>query len=238
MLGLLAVFVIIALGFYIKLQYEFSKMTPVETGVVGDNLFAIKDGTVNIFFIKDGDSYIAIDAGKESNNVEDGLKKLNILSSQIKAIFFTHSDDDHTAGISLFKNAGLYIAQEEINMIEEKRNRMLFIKNKFPAIKYTTLNEQDTLQIGNIHIRAILTPGHTDGSMCYLVNGKHLFVGDILSIKNGKIGQSNSFFHKNKKSTIQTLSKLSNLDSCQYIYSSHFGIAKYEKDFPSQLNNK
>jgi glyoxylase-like metal-dependent hydrolase (beta-lactamase superfamily II) len=41
------------------------------------------------------------------------------------------------------------------------------------------INDGDTIMVGTITLKVIHTPGHTPGSVCYLV-GTHLFSGDTL----------------------------------------------------------
>lgn len=41
----------------------------------------------------------------------------------------------------------------------------------------------EVLQVGQIKVEAIATPGHTDSHMAYLVNGTHLLTGDALFIR-------------------------------------------------------
>jgi glyoxylase-like metal-dependent hydrolase (beta-lactamase superfamily II) len=43
--------------------------------------------------------------------------------------------------------------------------------------------DRDRLQIGNVEIEAIATPGHTDSHLAYLINGTHLLTGDALLIR-------------------------------------------------------
>ena len=45
------------------------------------------------------------------------------------------------------------------------------------------LADLEVLQLGNIEIRAIATPGHTNSHHAYLVNGTHLLTGDALFIR-------------------------------------------------------
>jgi glyoxylase-like metal-dependent hydrolase (beta-lactamase superfamily II) len=45
------------------------------------------------------------------------------------------------------------------------------------------LKHGDTLDVGDIHIEAIATPGHTDCHMAYRVNGDRVFTGDALFIR-------------------------------------------------------
>ena len=71
----------------------------------GVSTFLIKDEFVNMYLIKDSLGYIAIDAGKDLMVIETELHKLNIKPEEVIAVFLTHSDMDHVAGIPLFKNA-------------------------------------------------------------------------------------------------------------------------------------
>lgn len=53
----------------------------------------------------------------------------------------------------------------------------------FPAPLDRRLGDGDLLEVGELQVRVIHTPGHTDGSLHYLVQGDerpHLFTGDSL----------------------------------------------------------
>ena len=45
------------------------------------------------------------------------------------------------------------------------------------------IKDGEVLQIPEVKIEAIATPGHTDSHMAYLVNGTHLLTGDVLFIR-------------------------------------------------------
>lgn len=45
------------------------------------------------------------------------------------------------------------------------------------------LKDGEVLKVGNVEIKAIYTPGHTDCHFAYLVNGTHLLTGDALFIR-------------------------------------------------------
>jgi glyoxylase-like metal-dependent hydrolase (beta-lactamase superfamily II)/rhodanese-related sulfurtransferase len=49
---------------------------------------------------------------------------------------------------------------------------------------FTPVREGSTLAFGNAELRAIATPGHTNESTCYLVNGQVLFTGDSLFVSS------------------------------------------------------
>lgn len=45
------------------------------------------------------------------------------------------------------------------------------------------IKDQEVLELGEITLKAIATPGHTDSHMAYLVNGEKLLTGDALFIR-------------------------------------------------------
>ncbi len=122
--GLLIGLLVIVVGvFMYKFNAETSKMTPVETGNVTEDIITIKNDFANMYLIKDSTNYIAIDAGKDLNVVEAELKKLKIDPSKIEAVLLTHSDMDHVAGLPLFTKAKLYMARNEEKMLTEKNKK-------------------------------------------------------------------------------------------------------------------
>ena len=46
------------------------------------------------------------------------------------------------------------------------------------------VNESFMLKIGNIHLKFLLTPGHTPDGLCIIVDDKAILTGDILFIDN------------------------------------------------------
>jgi len=221
----LVIFVVV---FFLKMKSEAKKMTPLDTKEVVSNIFSVKDVFVDLYLIKDSTQYIAVDAGNNADNVSAELKKLNIDPSRVIAVFLTHSDGDHVAALKLFTNASVYLSKQEEPMINGEKPRFLLIKNKIYTKNYSLLEDQQVLHIGNITIKGILTPGHTPGSMCYLVNNKYLFTGDALGIKDGKVVPFNKSFNMDTKEAIQSISKITNLPEAEYIFSAHHGYCDYK----------
>jgi hypothetical protein len=58
---IVGVLVLAFLGMGLKMKYEFSRFTPLETGRVVDDVFVVKDDFANVFIIQDGALYIVID---------------------------------------------------------------------------------------------------------------------------------------------------------------------------------
>lgn len=229
--GILVGIVAILGGYFLyKFSSETGKMTPVPTGQILENGYAIKDEFVNMYLIKDSLGYIAIDAGKDLKIIETELQKLKIKPDEVIAVFLTHSDMDHVAGIPLFKNAKLFMAKNEVKMLNGEKQKIPGYNNSISRNDYILLDDQQIVEIGKHKIHCILTEGHTSGSMCYQVNDENLFTGDILSLRQGKIGHSVKFFDLDHDMTTKSISKITNLPNIQVILTSHWGISKDYKN--------
>lgn len=227
---IIAFILIIVVGFVLKFKSETAKMRPAETGKISENGYVIKDDFVNMYLIKDNIGYIAIDAGKGIENIKKGLIELNINADDVIAVLLTHSDMDHVAALPLFKNAKLYMSKEEVNMLNGKKQKIPFVNNKMSRNDYILLDDKQTLEIGSHKINCILTEGHSSGSMCFQVNDKYLFVGDMLSLQEGKLGNSVKFFDLDHKMASKSIAKITNIPNVEYILTSHWGISKDYKN--------
>jgi len=219
--------VLFVAGYMIKARSEMKKMKPADTKELMSNLFAVKDSFVNLYLIKDNDTYIAIDAGNDAEAVAGELKKLGINPDKITAILLTHTDGDHVAAVKLFTNATTYLSADEEQLLNGKKSRFLFFGNKIDTQEYSLVTDRQVFNIGNTVVKGILTPGHTPGSMCYLVNDKYLFTGDALSLQDGKIDKFNELFNMDTETAVKSTGKLLNLPGCEYIFTAHYGYADY-----------
>ncbi len=71
------------------------------------------------------------------------------------------------------------------NEVREKSAKELGLPPPDPAD--IRLKDKDVLEVGSLRIEVIHTPGHTPGSVCFLVNG-NLFTGDTLFV--GAVGRT------------------------------------------------
>lgn len=181
-------------AYAVKLAIEVGKMSAMKTQNITDGVYAVKDGFSNMFLVKSGDRYIAVDAGDDADNVRQELDKLQVDPKKVVAVLLTHTDSDHIAALRLFTNASIYISKAEEQMINGQTYRALFFNNKFDY-RYNTLGDNQMIELAGLKVRGILTPGHTPGSMCYLINGAYLFAGDSLSLQDGKVDVMNTFFN-------------------------------------------
>ena len=88
--------------------------------------------------------------------------------TRVKAILITHNHQDHLASLNEIKEATgapVGIHSEDAGALEETPGFLV--------------KDGDTIRAGMVELRAIHTPGHTPGSVCY-ITGRHLFSGDTL----------------------------------------------------------
>ena len=137
----------------------------------------------NMYLLVDDDTKqaVLIDATALTSDITDTVKNLG---ADVKYILLTHGHFDHIMGLNDLKNA--LGAQAVINkndlVLSDKINeftRMFNMPESIPPVYERFVDDGDTIQIGNINIKVISTPGHTEGGVCYLVDD-NLFSGDTL----------------------------------------------------------
>ena len=203
---------------------------PVSSKKISDNIFAVRSKIVNMFvFIDEDGNTICIDTGLGEGCIKRQLRKLGIECSDVSNIFLTHSDYDHAGNIGLFQNAKIHLSADEEQMINGTTPRA-FGKRYNSGINrsYELLHDGDIVQIGKIKVQGIATPGHTPGSMSYLVNDSYLFVGDTASLINNKVHTFPAFINKDTKTQKESIKKLANLKNVKMMFTAHSG---YTTDF-------
>jgi glyoxylase-like metal-dependent hydrolase (beta-lactamase superfamily II) len=169
---------------------------------------------VNFFIMQAGEKYIAIDAGYDSSQTENALQWLGISADDVVAVFITHSDYDHIGGIKLFKNAATYSWDTEFRYAEAVRFAPAFDK---PDIPHHTMADGEVVELHGRTIQSFHTSGHKSDSLSFVVDGKYLFVGDLLVTLNNA-----------QDAELQELSrrKVLSMDGVEYIFTGHFGLFK------------
>ena len=207
-------------------------MTPLETGELPQSgVYALKNRRNDAFVIKTNGSLVAIDSGSVPSELADGFSRVGLDMNDVTDLFLTHSDSDHIGGLSLFPNARIYISKRELkNPDGDGRIRSVRL-SRFPesvtAERLRLLFGGESFEIGGHTIECIPAPGHSPGSMAFLLDDAILFSGDALCIKDGKPGIHPST--ADKAAALASIEKLVALGAGKAIYTSHYGVLDYRE---------
>jgi len=137
----------------------------------------------------------------------------SILKEKIFFILLTHSHWDHIAEAEEIKNktqAKIFIHKlDEGNLKKPGSDGLFFNLMAKGCFADHYLEDGEILEIGDLKIEILHTPGHTPGSCCfYLKNEKILFSGDTLF--RGTYGRVDfpTSSEKSMKSSLKRLAKL------------------------------
>lgn len=237
--SILFIVIFAAAGYMFTLKYGISKFKADESHEAIDGIFVIKNDTyINLHIVKNGDKYIVIDTGVNPEQVKNEMHRFGILPENVEAVFLTHTDYDHVGAVSLFKNAKVYLPFEEEQMINGKTPRALFFKKNKLKCEYILIKENETVNLSGLTVKGILTPGHTPGSMCYIVNNKYLFTGDVIHLKDNKAELPFKPFNMNSNEAEKSIEKLAELKGISYIFTAHTGYSNnFELTFEKYIRS-
>ena len=119
----------------------------------------------NVFVLRDkatGDA-VLLDAANEHDRLLELCHTLGV-----RTILETHGHWDHIQAVPAVRDAGFEVG------VTAADAAML------PSYDYL-IEDDSVIQVGRVRLHTIATPGHTPGSMCFLVEGSPvLFSGDTL----------------------------------------------------------
>jgi hydroxyacylglutathione hydrolase len=133
---------------------------------------------------------VIIDPAGEEDKI---LALIQTHGFKVKYILNTHGHSDHVLGNPKLKEVfNVPVCMHEADdrffsdpAVREKSSKELGLPPPDPAD--IRLKDDDIVEVGTLNIKVIHTPGHTPGSVCYLVDG-NLFCGDTLFV--GAVGRT------------------------------------------------
>jgi len=200
-------------------------MKPLQTQQVMPGVYAVNNGYVNLYLVKAGNSYLVFDGGSDNKKTAAALPELGIFPSDVVAVFLTHTDGDHVAALSIFPDAEVYMSGSNKNFLGEKEGQQRSGAFLNMNRAYKTIGDGQTVTVAGATIQCIFTPGHTQGSACYLVNGTYLFTGDNLHLKNGKVTLFSDIFNMDNDQQRQSIGKLARLEGIEAVFTMHSGFS-------------
>lgn len=193
----------------------------------------VHHGCCNVGIVRDGERTLLIDCG--NGDVQQTLAALGI--PQIDAILFTHHHRDSTSGVTTLATPATRIGVpvqerpwfEQVERFWHDPQMRWHLYNVHPhnlmlaesVQVHEAYAEGDTIHWGDATIHVFDTPGHTDGSVSYLVTlaeGRFLFCGDTIydagqlweaySLQKGETTTDYHGFLGDRKRLLQSLEKL------------------------------
>jgi len=113
---------------------------------------------------------VIIDPGGIDGRIEAYIRENRL---EVKKILNTHGHRDHSEANRYF--ACLF----KVKIAASERDQELYSGDNISNKPEEFFGEETVLQIGSLRVQVIPTPGHTPGSVCFLING-NLFSGDTL----------------------------------------------------------
>ena len=174
---------------------------------MGIKRFVVGGFETNTYLITKNDRAVLVDPGLDFQSILDEMKNYHI-----EAILITHGHVDHIDGCGFIK-APIYVGKEDLNNFSNLSNSLYHLCGMKPSYKVNDLNligvsDNEIIKLESFTFKAIHTPGHTEGSYCYLFFD-NLFSGDTLfNLSIGRVDFPTGSSKKMKESLKKLVSLL------------------------------
>jgi metallo-beta-lactamase class B len=153
------------------------------------NVYYVGTETLGSFLVTTAQGHILINTDYERNNavIRESIAKLGFKVEDIKIILGSHAHADHMEGDALFKqqtNAQVMAMAEDVPALQAMKPG----GKEHPIDRM--LHDGEQVQLGNMTLTALLTPGHTNGCTTWtfkVADGGRTY--DVLII--GSVGVNN-----------------------------------------------
>lgn len=156
----------------------------VETLIVGQ-----LNTNCYLFYDEDTRNCFIIDPGDDGDFIINRIKDLDLKPQLILA---THGHFDHVLAATELKlafNIPFYLNAKDTKILKRTQSTTKYftgIKPDPPPKVDKYLKEGQVLKVGNLSLKVIKSPGHTQGSVCfYCEKEKLIFVGDLIFANGG-----------------------------------------------------
>ncbi|MDL2233308.1 MBL fold metallo-hydrolase [Ruminococcaceae bacterium OttesenSCG-928-L11] len=185
----------------------------IPVGMLGTNCYIIKT---------DGESCAVVDPGAQPERI---IRELEELRAVPRMILLTHGHHDHIGGVkklmARYPDAVLYIGKGDAEMLGDTQKSLAVFRNSddsdFVIGNARTLADGDVLQLEELEIRVLETPGHTKGGVTYLCEDA-MFAGDTLFY--GDVGRTD-LYGGDYTTLLRSLRKLAEVEGDYRVYPGH-----------------
>lgn len=194
------------------------KLYHLTSGLLGVNTyFLVNEKTKNAVLIDGGESYKTI----KKTQADLGIK--------ITALLLTHAHFDHAGNAKQLQDVGVkvYVSKLDAPKLKNSLNLASDFGRKFDVLDADyTFSDGEELVIEDIKIKVISTPGHTDGSVTFMVDDM-LFTGDTLFLES--VGRTD-FPTGDREQLISSVKKLFSLSGDYKVYPGHQDFTNLEHE--------
>lgn len=137
----------------------------------------------NCYLLLCGGEAAVVDPSADADAI---LQKITEHGATLKYILLTHGHFDHICSLDSLREktgAPAYIHAGDADMPSDAQKNAFFLffgQERSWRTPEKTLAEGDVLKLGDEEIRVLHTPGHTQGSVCFLCADNILITGDTL----------------------------------------------------------
>ncbi len=180
----------------------------------------------NCYLIKENGFGILVDPGLDGEKI---LKETE--NVEVNYILLTHCHFDHLYSLNKIRGSKKVIGTQNCSLNMIRPEVSLCNEESLPIASCDIeIKDGEEINLDGIKAKCIFTPGHTNGSCCYLIKDK-LFSGDTLFLRNiGRCDLPTGDFSELEKSIKEKIYKL---DDEIVVYPGHGEETKigFEKKF-------
>jgi glyoxylase-like metal-dependent hydrolase (beta-lactamase superfamily II) len=197
-----------------------------------------------VYLIETSQGLVLLDSGLEANAnvVRQQVRQLGFDVKQLRAILLTHVHADHSLGAEFLRTltgATVYAGKGDEDPLRAGGPREAFFsvyampnRTPHPTTVDVKLKGGETLDFGETHFTVLATPGHTTGSICYLLERpglSALFTGDVVqhlsTATQGALGTYTAYlpplYRGDVRGSLATLQRLRDLPLPDLILPGH-----------------
>jgi glyoxylase-like metal-dependent hydrolase (beta-lactamase superfamily II) len=153
-----------------------------------------------VYVVDTSDGLILVDSGldRDAAPLKSEMTKLGLDWKRVRKILISHAHGDHSGGAESLRGATgatVYAGEGDALVLAAGGPREAFFSTFYmpdqpthPTTVDVALKGGETIALGDVRIQVLDCPGHTPGSMCYLMerdNYHALFAGDVIMMLRG-----------------------------------------------------
>ena len=151
---------------------NFADAKPYPATWFFDNMAFIGDDSVSCFLVETSEGLILMDAmfpgEKYLDMIERGIRDLGCRCEDLKAVLITHGHDDHFGSADILRDrygCKLYMSRTDDALGRSQPKKPYGLRFEMDGY----LEDGQDFTLGDTAVHCVLTPGHTQGCMSFIV---------------------------------------------------------------------